>query len=99
MLLIPLRNSMFICFHGNINYITFVQWIVFVTFYGLQTYQLWLVFLRSKYVLKGSVYKLSKYTVRMYLTIFLIIPFITPLYLLILWYVEGSIYYTITLLL
>ena len=98
MLLVTLRNSMFICFHGDINYMDWTEWVVFITFYGLQTYQLWLVlFLRLKYVFKESAYKLSKYTVRIHITIFLIIPFASPLYLFILWLVSG-IWYTIILL-
>ena len=55
-LLATARNSMFICFHGDTNYMDFSHWIYFIVFYGAQTYLLWLVlFLRLRYVFKGIV--------------------------------------------
>eukprot|EP01084_Bolivina_argentea_P132103 233115_1 len=98
MMLITFRNAMFICFHGDINHMNLEHWIYFVIFYGLQTYWLWLVlFLRLKYVFDGSSYCLSKLTIRIYLMVFIFIPFATPLYLAILWFVDNNLIYTIIL--
>ena len=98
-LLATARNSMTICFHGDTNYLDFNYWIYFIIFYATQTYLLWLIlFLRLKYVFKGSVYKLSKLTTRIHAIIFIFIPFATPIYFIILSLVKSNIIYTLILL-
>lgn len=100
-LLATLTNIMSICFHGSdTNYLDFHHWIYFIIFYGIQTYFLWLIlFLRLKYVFEGSIYKLSKLTVRIHIVIFIFIPIIAPCLLLILSYIKSNLIYTILLLL
>ena len=99
-LVAAVRNAMGICFHGtDTNYLEFDHWIYFIIFYGIQTYLLWLIlFLRLKYVFEGSMYQLSKLTVRLHVVIFVFIPIATPCLLLLLSYIKSELIYTILLL-
>eukprot|EP01083_Nonionella_stella_P015821 44273_1 len=93
-LLATVRNSMTMCYHGGqFNYTDFKYWVYFITFYGAQTYLLWLVlFLRLHYVFKGSVYNLSSFTVKIHTALFILMPLFTPLYFYVLFLVDGRVY-------
>ena len=99
-LLATLTNIMSICFHGSdTNYLDFNHWIYFIISYSIQTYFLWLIlFLRLKFVFQGSIFKLSKLTVRIHIIIFIFIPIGAPCLFLILSYIQSTLIYTILLL-